>query len=138
MASTQSFTDRQQEQVNRLEISVTNMKKDVQQAHTEQLNALQAKREEIAASAAARRKDAEEQRNKLRVSIDAMRAELAAAYREEKIQENVDKLESYAQDAEGYAIATATAAHSAIEEARAAALEAIEARRKAHEAEAGR
>jgi hypothetical protein len=134
MVDVHPFFARQHELLNHMEQAVAGFQQDVEQARTEHLDALRARREQAANVVEARRTEVAQAQNRVKAHVEAKKAHTATAIQEWKARRQAELLELRADDAESYADAATAVAEAAIEEARAAALEAIEARREADEA----
>jgi hypothetical protein len=134
MADTHEFFTRQHEHLNKIETSIVKTQTDLNAARTEALASLQAKREQAAAAGEARQEKIRSGITHMRTRMEAKKQETDAAIEGWKQKRELHKLESRARSAEDYAAAAMTVLDAAQEEARAASLEAIEARRVADEA----
>jgi hypothetical protein len=138
MATTQEFFTREHERLMKLETSIVKTRSELESARTEALDSLKAKRSQMDTARDARHKQLTDASSRMQQRMDARKQESAAAIEEWKHKREVHKLEKRASDAETYADSAMAVLEVAQEEARAASLEAIEARREAHTARATR
>jgi hypothetical protein len=134
MGTTQEFFTRQHQRLMNVETSIEKTRTDLDAARTEAMESLQAKRAQAEAAREARHQQITDKTSQMRARMDATRQETAATVDGWKHTREVHKLENRAQDAEAYAEAATAVLELAHEEARAASLEAIEARRDAEAA----
>jgi hypothetical protein len=134
MPTIQEFFDREHERLFRIEASLTKMRAELDTARTEAMESLKAKRDEATASRESRRQEMSNAVNRMQARVQAKKQETAATIEEWKHKREVDKLEDRALEAEAYAEAALAVLELAQEEAWAASLEALEARREAEDA----
>lgn len=134
MPTMQEFFTKEHERLTKLETSLVRTKTEIEDARTEALGSLTAKREQLDAAREARHQQMSDATNRMKARLEAKKEEKAAAVEAWKHRREVDKLERRAQAAEEYADAAMTVLEFAHEEAKAATLEAIEARRVVDEA----
>jgi hypothetical protein len=134
MPTMQEFFTREHERLTKIETSIVKTKTELEAARTEAMGSLKTRRDHLDATREARHKQMTDANNRMRARMDAKRLETAATIDAWKHQREVHKLEQRAKGAEDYADAALAVLELAQEEARAATLEAIEARREAEEA----
>jgi hypothetical protein len=137
MPDMQEFFTRQHEHLNRLETSVAKTKTELDAARNESLESLKRKRDQAAANRDAFNKKISDAVNQMQARIEAKKQETDASIEDWKRRREVGKLENRAQSLESYAEAAMNVVDYAHDEAFAATLDAIEARRQAEEAKAG-
>jgi hypothetical protein len=130
----QELFNRQHEQLTKLEASIVQTKKELDQARTEALASLKQKRDQAAAQRQARQKKMTDAFDKMKASMQEKKQEAEATVEEWKRKREVNKLEGRAQSAQEYAEAAIHVVGLALDEATAATLDAAEARRVADEA----
>ncbi len=134
MATMHEFFTRQHEELNRLEASLVKTKSEMEAARTETLASLKAKRDKAVAARESVEKKITDSWAKMQAHMQARKQETDATVEGWKHKREVHKLEGRAQSLEEYADAAIALVNLAQEEAKAASLEAIEARREADEA----
>jgi archaellum component FlaC len=134
MAKMQEFFNRQHEQLTKLETLVVQTKKELEEARSEARANLREMRDETRFARQALQEDIADAYNKMKASMEARKKESQATIEEWKRKREVTRLENRARDLEEYADAATDVARLALEEARAASLDAVEARRVADEA----
>jgi len=134
MTKMQELFNRQHEQLTKLEASIVQTKKELDQARTEALASLKQKRDQAAAQRQARQKKMTDAFDKMKASMQEKKQEAEATVEEWKRKREVNKLEGRAQSAQEYAEAAIHVVGLALDEAAAATLDAAEARRVADEA----
>jgi archaellum component FlaC len=134
MAKMQEFFNRQHEQLTKLETLVVQTKKELEEARSEARANLREMRDETRFARQALQEDVADAYNKMKASMEARKKESQATIEEWKRKREVTRLENRARDLEEYADAATDVARLALEEARAASLDAVEARRVADEA----
>jgi hypothetical protein len=137
MPDMQEFFNRQHEHLNRLETSVVKTKRELDAARNESLESLKRKRDQAAANRENFNKKISDAVNQMQARIEAKKQETDASIDDWKRRREVSKLENRAQSLEAYAEAAMNVVDYAYDEAFAACLDAIEARRLAEEAKAG-
>jgi hypothetical protein len=138
MEDQQSFSDRVQQQLSTVKAALDRTQTQIQAANSKALDELRAERDRAAAAMQTRQQEAEAARGRMKTYFETKKAETDAKIDEWKAQREVQKLQDRANDAEAYFATTLDVATAAIDEAGAAALDAIEARRVADEATATR
>jgi len=134
MAKMQEFFNRQHEQLTKLETLVVQTKKELEEARSEARANLREMRDETRFARQALQEDVTDAYNKMKASMEARKKESQATIEEWKRKREVTRLENRARDLEEYADAATDVARLALEEARAASVDAVEARRVADEA----
>ncbi len=134
MSGKESFSDRTRQYLSDLKTSVERSEKRIQLAITDPRGEPQRQRDETVAFFENRRQETEAAHKRAEAHRQAKMAETKAKVDEWKTNRDVQKLENRALDAEDYANATYVIASDAIDEATAAALDAIDARLAAEEA----
>lgn len=134
MPDTHEFFTRQHEHLNRLEASIVKTKAELEAARTASLESLKAKRDQAAASRENFNKKMSDAVNQMQTRMQAKKQETDAAVEDWKRRREVKKLEDRAESLEDYADAALSVVGYAADEALAASLDAIEARRQAEEA----
>jgi adenylate kinase family enzyme len=137
MPDMQEFFTRQHEHLNRLETAVEKTKTELEAARNESLESLRRKREQAAANRESFNKKISDAANQMKANIEAKKQETDASIEDWKNRREVSKLENRARSLETYAEAAMNVVDYAHNEAFAASLDAIEARRQAEEAKAG-
>ena len=136
MPDVHEFFTRQHERLNKLETSIVQTQAELDAARTERLESLQSKREQAAANREAFQKKITDSLNQMSSTMDAQKQETQAVIDGWKRDREISKLDSRAKNLEEYAEAAAYVVEVAQEEAKAASLAAIEARRQADEVKA--
>ncbi len=134
MPTMQEFFDREHERLFKIETSLTKSRAELDEARTESIGTLKARRDEAAAEREARHTKMTDSVGQMQARVEAKKQETAATIEGWKQKREVNKLENRALDAEAYAEASLGVLELAQEEARYATLEALEARREAEEA----
>ena len=133
MTGTHEFFTRQHQHLTKLETSIEKTKGDLETARTETLASLRKRRDEAVAARKARQEQVADAAGKMKTHAEQKRHETDAAVEGWVRERKSEMLEHRANEAEDYAIAASDMVDAAEEEAWAAALEAIEARRVADE-----
>jgi vacuolar-type H+-ATPase subunit I/STV1 len=118
----------------KLETSIEKTKGDLEKARTETLTSLRKRRDEAVSARRARQEQVADAAGKMKTYAEQKKHETDATVEGWVRERKVDMLEHRADDAEEYAITAADMVDAAEEEAWAATLEAVEARRVADEA----
>ena len=134
MTGTHEFFTRQHQHLTRLETSIEKNKGDLEKARTETLTSLRKRRDEAVAERKARHEQVAVAAGKMKTYAEQKKHETDATVEGWVRDRKVDMLEHRANEAEDYAIDASNMVDAAEEEAWAASLEAIEARRVADEA----
>jgi hypothetical protein len=132
----QLFT-RQHQRLNQIETSIAESRKELEAARTGALGTVQAARDRAVATREAHQQQFEDGVAQMKSRIEALKQQTEATVEGWKRRGEIAKLEDRARTAEEYAEAAMYVLDVAQEEARAASLEAIEARRIADEAKQG-
>jgi hypothetical protein len=134
MTKMQELFNRQHEQLTKLEASIVQTKKELDQARTEALASLKQKRDQAAVQRRVRQQKMTDAFDEMKASMQEKKQEAEATVEEWKRKREVNKLEGRAQSAQEYAEAAIHVVGLALDEATAATLDAAEARRVADEA----
>lgn len=133
-AEESTFSDRVKQRLHELAASLDRAGEHIEAANARATAELRAKRDLAYAALDARAGEIDEALARMKVRADAKKVETDAAVAEWKARRDLERLDRRADDAERHAAAALVVAVGAIEEADAAVLDAMTARRDAEEA----
>ena len=131
------FSDRVKQRLNELAASLDRAGENIEAANARAADDLKVKRDQAHAALEARAREMDEALADMKVHAEAKKAETDAAVTEWKSRRELKRLERRADDAERHAVVALVVAAGAIEEADAAIVDAVAARRDAEDAKQG-
>lgn len=131
MSDKQAFSDQVQQQLSKVKAAVDRAQAEIRAANSRELEEVRAERDQLAAEMRTHQQEVEAAKARMKSYLDKKKAETDAKIDEWMAKEEVQRLEVRANDAQDYFSATLVMIAAAVDEARAAALASIEARRAA-------